>query len=170
MELIKELPALGRNLGPGIFFIGLASITAIIVGCIYQEWEAIRWMLLVPLILCSLGAIFWLLPKKRMKDPRNGSSIAATAVVWMLVGLCGALPFLYIEPNFINSAFESVSAWTGTGFSVTANIESWPKTLLFWRSFMQWIGGLGFIALALTIGKRSGLLRRGLYRSEGRTE
>jgi len=170
MELIRELPALGRNLGPGLIAIGVASITAIIVGIIFQEWEVIKWMLLVPLILCSVGAILRFLPKKGRKEPRSGSSIAATAVIWMFVGLCGALPFLYIEPSYLNSAFESISAWTGTGFTVTKNIESWPKTLLFWRSFMQWIGGLGIIALALTIGKRSGLLKRGLYRSEGRTE
>jgi len=169
MELIHEFPALGRSLGPGLFVIGLSSLTAFIVGCIFQEWDVLLWMLIVPMILCTLGVSLWVLPKTD-KQPRTGTSIAATAVIWLLVGICGSLPFLYICPTFVDAVFESMSAWTGTGFSVVTNIESWPKTLLFWRSFMQWIGGLGIIAFALSVGKRSGLLRRGLYRSEGRTE
>lgn len=169
MELLKELPALGRDLGPGLILIGLTSIVSILVGCIFGEWEALPWMALATVSLCGIGLTLRFLPKTA-KKPRTSTSIAATALVWVVVGLCGALPFLYTGMPFIDAAFESMSAWTGTGFTITQDIEAWPKTMQFWRSFMQWIGGLGIIAFTLTVATRGGLISRGLYRSEGRSE
>ncbi|HJJ32551.1 MAG TPA: TrkH family potassium uptake protein [Methanocorpusculum sp.] len=169
MEVIRELPAIARDLSPGLIAIGLFSLIAVIVGCIYQEWNVIPWMLITTMTLCGLGILSHIFPKTE-KKPRTATSVAATAVIWLIVGICGSFPFLYTNVSLLDALFESMSAWTGTGFSIVSDIESWPKTLLFWRSFMQWIGGLGIIAFALTIGARSGLLKRGLYRSEGRSE
>ena len=169
MEVIQELPAIARDLGPGLIAIGLSSLLAIVVGIIYQEWNVIPWMLITTATLCGLGILAHAFPKTD-KKPRTATSVAATAVIWLIVGICGSFPFLFTDVGFLNAVFESMSAWTGTGFTIVDDIESWPKTLIFWRSFMQWIGGLGIIAFALTIGARSGLLRRGLYRSEGRAE
>ncbi|MDO5846245.1 MAG: TrkH family potassium uptake protein, partial [Methanocorpusculum sp.] len=130
---------------------------------------ALPWMSLATVSLCGLGLTLRFLPKTA-KKPRTSTSIAATALIWVVVGLCGALPFLYTGLSFIDAAFESMSAWTGTGFTIAPDIESWPKTMQFWRSFMQWIGGLGIIAFTLTVATRGGLISRGLYRSEGRSE
>lgn len=168
MEFVKELPALGRDLGPALIFIGLLSFTAVGVGCIYREWTSIPPMLAASLTLCILGLIFRFLPQNG-KKPRTSSSIAAVAFVWGLVGLCGALPFFIAEVSFVDAIFESMSAWSGTGFSVIGNIEEWPHVLLFWRSLMQWIGGLGIIAFALTIVSRVGF-NRGLSASESKSE
>ncbi len=162
MELIRELPALGRDLGPGLILIGLTSIAAIIVGCLFKEWEALPWMAAATVSLCGIGLLLRFLPKTS-KVPRTSTSIAATALVWVIVGICGSFPFLFTGMPFLDAAFESMSAWTGTGFSIAENIEAWPKTLLFWRSFMQWVGGLGIVAFTLTVATRSGLVTRGLY-------
>lgn len=170
MGYFRELPALGREIGPGLILIGLASLIPMIVGCIYQEWNVIPWMALATVSLCGVGLLLKFLPGKKDVKPRVGLSIAGTAMIWVIVGLFGALPFLYTGMSFIDSAFESMSAWTGTGFSMAINLEDWPKTLLFWRSVMQWIGGLGIVAFTLTVASRSGLIKRGLYRSEGRSE
>lgn len=166
----NELTALGREIGPSLILIGAVSLIPIIVGCIYQEWHVIPWMALAALSLCGAGFILKLIPVKTGTVPRVGLSIAGTAVIWVVVGIFGSFPFLYSGTPFIDCAFESMSAWTGTGFSIVQNIEEWPKTLLFWRSFMQWIGGLGIVAFTITVASRSGLIKRGLYRSEGRSE
>lgn len=168
MELFKELPALGRDLGPALIMIGLLSLIAVAVGCIYQEWSSIPSMLAASGTLVVLGLIFRLLPQNGRK-PRTSSSIAAVALVWGLVALCGALPFFIAETSFVNALFESMSAWSGTGFSVIGNIEEWPHALLFWRSLMQWIGGLGIIAFALSMVSRVGF-NRGLSLSENKSE
>ena len=168
MELIKELPALGHNFSPGLLLIGLLSLLATGVGCIYQEWEAIVPMLTAAIALCGLGLALRALPKTERK-PRISTSIAATALVWGIVGFCGALPFICYDISFIDAIFESMSAWTGTGFSVISNLEEWPHALLFWRSLMQWIGGLGIIAFTMTVMSRVGF-NRGLAGSENKAE
>ncbi|HJJ35845.1 MAG TPA: TrkH family potassium uptake protein [Methanocorpusculum sp.] len=168
MEFVKELPALGRDLGPGFIFIGILSLVAVIVGCIYQEWSSIPVMLTASAALCLLGLIFRCLPQNGRK-PRVSSSIAAVAFMWGLISLCGALPFFIGEASFVDALFESMSAWSGTGFSVISDIEEWPHALLFWRSMMQWLGGLGIIAFALSMISRVGI-NRGLSLSENKAD
>ena len=170
MEGFKELPALGRDLSPGLMLIGAVTLIPLIVTCIFQEWVVIPWMLIPAAILCTTGILFHFCLPKTDKSPRAGLSIAATALLWVFVSLIGALPFLFTGLSYVDAIFESMSALTGTGFSVVPDIESWPHTLLFWRTFMQWLGGLGIIAFTLTVASRLGLVARGLYRSEGRSE
>ncbi|MDO5847023.1 MAG: TrkH family potassium uptake protein [Methanocorpusculum sp.] len=168
MELIKQLPALGRDLGIGLIFIGLISLAAVAVSCIYQEWNAIIPILTATVPLCVAGIVLRLLPQNGVK-PSPKTAIAVTALLWGFVALCGALPFLFADISFTDAVFESMSAWTSTGFSVAGNIEQWPHTLLFWRSLMQWIGALGIVVFALTVASGAGFYR-GLYRTEGRQD
>ena len=154
MGYVRELPAIGRDIGSVLLLIGAASLLPIIVGCFYQEWYALPWMGTSTLALIGLGGLLRLLPKGS-KSPRASLSISATAVIWALVGFLGCFPFIFAGMPFIDAAFESMSAWTGTGFTLAVNIEVWPKTILLWRSLMQWIGGLGIVAFTLTVASRS---------------
>ncbi|HJJ41959.1 MAG TPA: TrkH family potassium uptake protein, partial [Methanocorpusculum sp.] len=170
MEYFKELPAIGRDMGQVLMLVGLTSLLPIAVGLIYQEWDAIPWMAISTAALCGTGFILrFFIPKTDFR-PRTSLSVAYTALVWLIVGVFGCFPFLYTGAPLLDCAFESMSAWTGTGFSILPNLDEIPKTLLFWRSLMQWIGALGIVAFTLTIASRSGLVTRNLYRSEGRTE
>lgn len=72
-------------------------------------------------------------------------------VLWVTVGLIGALP-LYgasLKLDFASAVFESVSAITTTGSTVISGLDSVPPGILMWRSVLQWIGGIGVIALGL---------------------
>ena len=169
MGYLGELPAIGRDIGSVLLLIGAATLLPIIVGCLYQEWYALPWMASSTAAMLGLGGILHLLPKNT-KPPRASLSISATAVIWALVGFLGCFPFIFAGMPFIDAAFESMSAWTGTGFTLTTNLEDWPKTILLWRSLMQWIGGLGIVAFMLTVASRSGLVTQNLYRSEGGSE
>lgn len=169
MGYLRELPAIGRDIGSVLLLIGAATLLPIIVGCLYQEWYALPWMASSTAAMLGLGGILHLLPKNT-KPPRASLSISATAVIWALVGFLGCFPFIFAGMPFIDAAFESMSAWTGTGFTLTTNLEDWPKTILLWRSLMQWIGGLGIVAFMLTVASRSGLVTQNLYRSEGGSE
>jgi len=70
---------------------------------------------------------------------------------WTLVGVFGSLPFIFSGTvnNFIDGFFESVSGFTTTGATVINNVEVKSKGILFWRSFTQWLGGMGIIVLFL---------------------
>ena len=82
---------------------------------------------------------------------REGMAIVALG--WTAMGIVGALPFYLGNglPHFTDAFFESVSGFTTTGSSVLTNIEGLSRSLLFWRSFIQWLGGMGIIVLSLAI-------------------
>ena len=63
------------------------------------------------------------------------------------------MPFIFTKINlsFIDALFESMSGVTTTGSTVLINLESYPKGILLWRSFLQWIGGIGIVIIALFI-------------------
>lgn len=75
------------------------------------------------------------------------------ALTWILMSLFGALPF-YLSghiPHFIDAFFETVSGLTTTGSTILRSIEGLPKSLLFWRSFTHWIGGMGILVFVIAI-------------------
>lgn len=92
------------------------------------------------------------------KKPKNKSIYAKegyviVAFTWILMSLFGALPFWLSGgiPNFVDAFFETVSGFTTTGSTILNNIEVLPKSLLFWRSFTHWIGGMGILVFVIAI-------------------
>jgi len=72
---------------------------------------------------------------------------------WIFMSIFGSLPYFLSGsiPDFTNAFFETISGYTTTGASILDDIESLPKSVLFWRSLTQWIGGMGIIVLAVAI-------------------
>ncbi len=107
---------------------------------------------MVMVIIIAAGVILTAF-KPRHKRIFAKEGFVIVALSWILVALFGALPF-YISgaiPNFTDAFFETVSGFTTTGASILTDIESLPKSLLFWRSFTHWIGGMGVIVFVLAI-------------------
>jgi trk system potassium uptake protein TrkH len=106
--------------------------------------------------------------KEKVENISQREGIAIVAAGWTFVGLFGALPF-YLSgdfSSFVNAFFESVSGFTTTGSSVLVNIESVSKGLLFWRSLIQWLGGMGIIVLSIAILPFLGVGGMQLYKAE----
>ncbi len=82
---------------------------------------------------------------------REGFAVAS--IGWMLVALIGALPFYFsgATSNFADAYFESMSGFTTTGATIMSKIEGKGYTILLWRCFTQWLGGIGIIVLTLAI-------------------
>jgi len=113
--------------------------------------------------ICVLvGLPIWFFTRKnRSLNSKDGFAIVTLA--WILVALAGAQPFYLTGaiPNFTDAWFESMSGVTTTGASIIGNIEtlpnlvngieSLPHGVLFWRSFIQWIGGMGIIVFTIAI-------------------
>ena len=77
----------------------------------------------------------------------------ATGVIWLVVAACGALPFYfcgYFE-SYVDCFFEAVSGFTTTGSSILKAVEPLPKSILFWRSFTHWLGGMGILVLTIAL-------------------
>lgn len=103
------------------------------------------------------------------KPLRTRESFIIVSLGWITAVIFGALPFFFngvFDGNFIDCVFEAMSGFTGTGATVLTDIEIVPKGLLFWRSLTHWLGGMGFILLAIIILPVLGLSSTQLYRAE----
>ncbi|NCA67323.1 MAG: TrkH family potassium uptake protein, partial [Clostridia bacterium] len=103
-------------------------------------------------ILLSIGIpLIIFKPKDVSITPKEGFIIVALA--WITMSLFGSLPFFLSGniPNYIDAVFETVSGFTTTGATIINNVEILPKSILFWRSFTQWIGGMGVLVFILAI-------------------
>ena len=96
------------------------------------------------------------------KKPKNNRFLARDGFVgvglsWITVSLIGCLPYIISGaiPSFADAFFETVSGFTTTGASVIADIEAQAKSILFWRCFTHWIGGMGVLVFILAILPRS---------------
>lgn len=103
-------------------------------------------------------------PKNTDIYAKEGYVIVAGA--WIVLSLFGALPFLLSGeiPSYIDAIFETVSGFTTTGSSILRDVEAMSKSMLFWRSFTHWIGGMGVLVFIMAIlplaGGRSMYLMR----------
>ena len=76
-----------------------------------------------------------------------------TVLSWMLITFLCAVPFVYttVDLSVVDALFESMSGVTTTGSTVLNNIEDLPKGIVMWRAFLQWLGGIGIVVIALFI-------------------
>ena len=113
-------------------------------------------------------AIEQLATGKERVSPREGFLVVS--LTWLLVPAFGAIPYLLSgEAQLaaaINAYFESVSGFTATGATVVTDIEALPRSLLIWRQFTQWLGGMGIVVLAIAILPRLRIGGRQLLQSE----
>jgi len=135
-----------------IFFTGLTMAVPLGTSIIYQDAGFTPLAAAGGITLLS-GAIIHLAFRSAKADvltQREGMAIVAAC--WAAAGLFGALPFyLGLDVSFVDAVFESVSGFTTTGSSILTDIESVPRGLLAWRSFIQWLGGMGIIVLSIAI-------------------
>ena len=98
--------------------------------------------------------------------PKEGFAISTLG--WIFAAGFGTLPFIFAGtfPSFIDAYFESMSGFTTTGASVLTPIEGNPYAILFWRDFIQWLGGMGIIVLVVAILPALGAGGMQLFKSE----
>ncbi len=165
----KDLILIANPLGIIMQGIGAVILIPIIIALIYGEHDYIGF-LASGLFSIGLGSILRRLPAdyNRLKL-KHGMIIASLA--WLWAALIGSFCLMYsTNIDFINAYFESMSAWSGSGFSIYANVEILPKSVLFLRSLMQWVGGLGVVIVVIGVLIRPGTAAARLYKSEAREE
>ncbi|HUU74586.1 MAG TPA: potassium transporter TrkG [Methanoregulaceae archaeon] len=170
MRRLGHLGLIAHDMGVIFEILGAATMLVFLVLFIYSEWSMIIPMASVPITFLLLGYIISRVPRKEF-EPRLSIALVGVALTWLAIAFVGALPFfLGMHMSITDSVFEAMSGWTGTGFSVMTSLNTTPHVILFWRSFMQWIGGIGVVAFGITMLSRSSLIQFRLYRSEGRSE
>lgn len=138
----------------GILILVEAGLFAVCAGvsAIYHE-DSYIYFIWTMLINIGVGGIMVLAGNRKCNNISSRDGYCIVSVSWVLFTLSGMLPFYlsgYI-PSVADAFFETMSGFTTTGATILNNIESLPNGLLFWRSFTQWIGGLGIVLFTIAL-------------------
>lgn len=152
-----NFPVVLKNLGALLLVEALSLVLPLIIALSLHEGATMAFVVSI-LISASLGGGAYLGIKPKDNNIYYSDGLAIVSLGWILVSLIGALPAFFSGeiPSFIDSFFESSSGFSTTGASILNNIESLSKSLLFWRSFTHWLGGMGVLVFILAILPSSG--------------
>lgn len=118
-------------------------------------------------ILLGVGTLLTLpKPKTRRIYAREGFAIVSLS--WILLSFFGALPFVFSGeiPSLVDAMFEVVSGFTTTGATILVDVESMSSSLLFWRAFTHWLGGMGIIVFVLAFLPQKDMQSMHIMRAE----
>ena len=151
-----------------VLFFGLTMFVPLMAGVVYHDTSVGPIVYAMAVTLASGLALILLFRKTRAARISQREGMAIVAVGWTAIGLFGALPFYFDDPgwHFVDALFESVSGFSTTGASIVTDIEALSKGLLLWRSFIQWLGGMGIIVLSIAILPFLGVGGMQLYKAE----
>ena len=154
------------NIGRIILIIGIAMMSCLAWSFI--DHEAITKSMALSgflTVICGI-ALTLVFPRKDSINFKEGFILVSLG--WVVASVFGSLPYMlsgYL-PSFADAWFETVSGFTTTGASVFTDVEILPRSLLFWRSLTQWLGGMGIIALFIAIIAGMGAQANRLFQAE----
>lgn len=130
--------------------------------------EKCGWIFIVVGIVCvAMARILYIYrPTDNTFYTREG--FVSVGLGWIILSATGALPFVIdgCIPNYIDAVFEIVSGFTTTGATILNDVEVLPKSMLMWRSFTHWFGGMGILMFILAIMPNAGNNNMHIVRAE----
>ena len=152
----------------GFFSLGFSLILflPILVALIYGESE-VGHFLIAFAVTALIGQLFVLLSRGDSHEFTNRDGFLIVAIFWFGLSAIASLPFmLSAHLNMVDALFEAASGFTTTGATVISGLETLPKSFLFYRQLLQWLGGMGMIVLAIAVLPMLGIGGMQLYRAE----
>ncbi len=148
-------------------FLALTMLLPLGISFFYADGcsNAFIYSILATILPGSL--LYWACPAQK-KELSHRDGFAIVTLGWATAALFGSLPFLLsgtIE-GFTNAYFETMSGFTTTGATILPTVEGLPESILFWRSLIQWLGGMGIILFSIAILPLLGVGGMELYKAE----
>ena len=144
----------------------LPVLPALLVSWAYHDGQIENFSQFL-LVLLLIGFALWLPFRKLDVNLRRRDGFLIVVLFWLLLGLLGALPFKFgLHISMIDALFESVSGLTTTGATVLYGLDHMQPSILFFRSELQWFGGLGLIMLAVAVLPVLGIGGMSMYLAE----
>ena len=131
---------------------GVLMIFPVITAVYYREKHCIISFVIPMAMLIALGLLFASV-RTRSRNVFARDGYVMTAAAWIVLSFFGALPFVFSGeiPEIIDAVFETVSGFTTTGASILNDVEALSKSMLLWRSFTHWIGGMGVLVFVMAV-------------------
>ncbi len=135
---------------------GAFMILPFLVSLFYAEPQG--WSFMIVAAICIAVGVLFVLKKPKNMVIYKKAGFVIVAFSWILFSIFGCLPFVINGdiPNFTDALFETISGFTTTGASILTNNEAMSHASLFWRSFTNWIGGMGVLVFLLAVTPMSG--------------
>lgn len=158
-----------KLLGAIHLFWGVIMLLPLSVAVI-DNWRGF-WSFLGAMLLCTSLSFFLYWRNRHVTgEISRRAGFAIVGLVWISIACFAALPFYFYGNgfgySFTNALFESISGLTTTGASILPQVSHLPKSILFWRALLQWIGGLGIVLLSLAVLPMLGIGGVQLFRAE----
>ncbi len=163
-----QLFTIQRILGILLTLFSVTMLPPLLVAWIYQDGAGDAFATAFVLLLL-IGLSLWLPARKHRRELKIRDGFIVVVMFWMALGLAGSLPFYLSEDpmmSFTDAVFESMSGLTTTGSTVLTGLDNLPHAILFYRQFLQWLGGMGIVVLAVAILPLLGVGGMQLYRAE----
>lgn len=163
-----RLLAIQRILGLLLIIFSITLLPPVLVSLWYAD-GAHNAFFVAFLIILGFGLVAWLPVKNYSRDMRMRDGFIVVVLFWFVLSTISALPFmLSVSPHLTltDSLFESISGLTTTGATVITELEQLPRSILYYRQQLQWLGGMGIVVLAVAVLPLLGIGGMQLYRAE----
>lgn len=165
-----RLTYLAYTFSLAMMYFSIVLFIPIIVALIYNETNAI-----LPFIIAGISALVFSLVLRNavrgvkeissINDIKKSEGLSVVIFCWIFAGLFASIPYLFFGFTPINAFFEATSGITATGATILTHFD-YPHALFFWRSFTQWLGGMGIIVLFIAILPQFAIAGRQLFFAE----
>ena len=131
--------------------LGASMIVPIIIQFVYNQLDSS--FIGASIITIIFGTLFFLSNLDHQKKLNLQQAFLLTALSWLSIAIFGSLPFIFsnLQLSITDAFFESMSGITTTGSTIIVDLNNSPKSILFWRAILQWLGGIGIIVMAITL-------------------
>lgn len=157
-----------RILGILLMLFSITHLVPLLVSLFYQDGEHSTFFLSF-FVTFITGLTIWAPVYKANSSLQARDGFFITTMFWVVIGLFGAIPFLvgeYRSFSFSDAAFESISGLTTTGATVIQGLDELPRSILFYRQQLHWLGGIGIVVIAVAVLPMLGVGGMQLYRTE----
>lgn len=157
-----------RILGFLLMMFSITMLPPIGVSMYYHDGSASAFLYSF-ISLFLIGGLVWLPVRKQLNDLRWGDGFLVVALFWIVLGVAGAAPLaLSLEPtiSLTDAVFEAVSGFTTTSATILTHLDELPRSILYYRHQIQWLGGIGMVVLAVVLLPMLGIGGMQLLRAE----
>lgn len=156
------------GIGTVLKYLGILFLLPIICAVCFKENHAILPYVAASLISSALGFLMTVkkVEEKEINSTNKKEALTLVFFIWLLFGVLCTIPYFFYGFSVPNALFEAVSGITTTGATIISDFSQYPKSLFFYRSLTQWLGGMGIIVLFIAILPQFAVAGRNMFYGE----